>query len=39
MAPALGKQAAMTGALGLALDAVLIAVYFSLSWLAANERA
>jgi len=29
----------MTGSVGLALDAVLIVVYFALSWLAANERA
>jgi len=38
-APALDKQASTTGAVGLVLDAVLIAVYFALSWLAANERA
>ena len=38
-APLLDKQASMTDAVGLALDAVLIAVYFALSWLAANERA
>lgn len=37
--PALAKEASMTGAIGLVLDAVLIAVYFALSWLAANERA
>ncbi|MGO8799060.1 MAG: hypothetical protein ACLQE9_14740 [Roseiarcus sp.] len=37
-APMLDKQASMTDAVGLALDAVLIAVYFALSWLAANER-
>jgi hypothetical protein len=37
-APALDKQASMTGALGLLLDAILIAAYFALSWLAGNER-
>ena len=37
-APALDRQASMTGALGLTLDAALIVAYFALSWLAANER-
>ena len=38
MAATLGAGASMTGALGVMLDGALIAVYFSLSWLAANER-
>jgi hypothetical protein len=38
MAATLGAGASMTGALGVVLDCVLIAVYFTLSWLAANER-
>jgi len=38
MAPALGRQASITGTIGLVLDGVLIAIYFVLSWLAANER-
>ena len=38
MAATLGAGASMTGALGVVLDGALIAVYFSLSWLAANER-
>jgi hypothetical protein len=39
MAATLGAGAALTGPLGVALDGVLIVVYFVLSWLAANERA
>jgi hypothetical protein len=38
MAVTLGAGASMTGALGVVLDGALIAVYFALSWLAANER-
>jgi hypothetical protein len=38
-APEINRQASMTDAVGLILDAVLIVVYFALSWLAANERA
>lgn len=39
MAATLGAGASLTGALGVVLDGALIAVYFALSWLAANERA
>jgi hypothetical protein len=39
MAAMLGVGASMTGAVGIIVDIVLIAVYFILSWLAANERA
>jgi hypothetical protein len=38
MSATLGAGASMTGALGVILDGVLIAVYFVLNWLAANER-
>ncbi|WP_158813221.1 DUF6163 family protein [Methylocapsa sp. S129] len=38
MSATLGAGASMTGALGVILDGALIAVYFALSWLAANER-
>jgi hypothetical protein len=38
MAATLGAGASMTGAVGVVLDCALIAVYFALSWLAANER-
>lgn len=38
MAATLGAGVSMTGALGVALDCALIAIYFCLSWLAANER-
>jgi hypothetical protein len=37
MSATLGAGASMTGALGVILDGVLIAVYFVLNWLAANE--
>ena len=38
MTATLGAGASMTGAVGVILDGALIAVYFALSWLAANER-
>jgi hypothetical protein len=38
MAATFGAGVSMTGALGVILDGALIVIYFSLSWLAANER-
>jgi hypothetical protein len=38
MASTLGAGASMTGLVGVVLDGLLIAVYFALNWLAANER-
>jgi hypothetical protein len=38
MAATLGAGASMAGAFGVILDLGLIAAYFALSWLAANER-
>jgi hypothetical protein len=38
IAVTLGGGASLTGTLGALLNAVLICVYFALSWLAANER-
>ena len=38
VSPALGARGAMTGAVGVALDALLVALYFLLSWRAGQER-
>jgi hypothetical protein len=39
VSPALGVRGAATGALGVALDAFLVALYFFVSWRAGQERA
>jgi hypothetical protein len=38
VSPALGARGAVTGALGVALNALLVALYFLLSWRAGQER-
>jgi hypothetical protein len=39
VSPALGVRGAATGALGVALNVCLVALYFLLSWRAGQERA
>jgi hypothetical protein len=38
VSPALGVRGAVTGVLGVLLNVLLVAIYFLLSWRAAQER-